>query len=123
VAGLFLRPYARAAQRLAEAGHLVSMMPGGVILHVVSVHRATQGGTRARVRVAGTGEYGEAWFRQDRVHDGESAVCTLVEDGPLTGEPDVLCVGDARTSGMLYLLPRGTANRAQRWFDKHPDVR
>lgn len=119
---LLLRPYARAAQRLAEAGQLVSMMPGGLILHIECVHRAEGEGTRARVRVDGTGEYREAWFRHDTVREGESAVCNLIEDGALPDEPDVLCVGDAQTSGVLYMLPRGTSKRAKRWFDKHPDV-
>jgi hypothetical protein len=123
-APLFLRPYAQAAQRLAEAGHLVSMMPGGLILHIESVRPGPSEGSRARVRIDGEGDSErEAWFRHETVRAGEAAICNLVEDGALTDEPEILCVGDAETSGVLYTLPRGTVKRAKRWFDQHPGVK
>jgi hypothetical protein len=99
------------------------MTPGGVILHVESVLQRDGAGTRARVRVDGGGEYREAWFQHRTVRAGESAVCILVENGAGSDEPDVSFVGNVQTSSVRYLLPRGTFKRAQRWFDKHPNVR
>lgn len=117
-----LSPDARAAQRLAEARHLVSMMPGAVILHVESIQERTQSRTRARVRLDRTNERRDAWFSHLPVRSGQSVVCLAADDPPPTGQPGMLTIDSQQSPDSFYVLPAGTFTRAGRWYARHPAI-
>jgi len=117
-----LGPDARAAQRLAEARHLVSMLPGAAILHVESVQERTPAGTRATVRLDRTRERREAWFSRLPVRPGQSVVCLAFGHRTSRSEPDVLTIDGQDPPDSCYLLHAGTERRAGRWYARHPEV-